>query len=68
MLVSLRIQNMAIIDSVFLEFHPGFNVLTGETGAGKSNKFRPHPASGRGVMTEQQYTHSTAQENTELRK
>ena len=36
MLVSLRIQNMAIIDSVFLEFHSGFNVLTGETGAGKS--------------------------------
>jgi len=36
MLVSLRIENMAIIDSVYLEFHRGFNVLTGETGAGKS--------------------------------
>lgn len=36
MLVSLHIENLAIIDHVFLEFHPGFNVLTGETGAGKS--------------------------------
>ena len=36
MLVSLRIQKLAIMDSVFLEFHPGFNVITGETGAGKS--------------------------------
>ncbi|RMF37892.1 MAG: DNA repair protein RecN, partial [Chloroflexi bacterium] len=36
MLVELTIRNFAIIDELALEFHPGFNVLTGETGAGKS--------------------------------
>src|SRR5216117_2966617 len=36
MLRFLRIQHLAIIDSVEVEFDPGFNVLTGETGAGKS--------------------------------
>ena len=32
----LRIRNLAVIESVEVEFEPGFNVLTGETGAGKS--------------------------------
>jgi DNA repair protein RecN (Recombination protein N) len=36
MLVELRIENFAIIDSLQLEFKPGLVVLTGETGAGKS--------------------------------
>jgi DNA repair protein RecN (Recombination protein N) len=36
MLCSLHIANLAVIESVELEFAPGFNVLTGETGAGKS--------------------------------
>ena len=36
MLAQLTIRNFALIDSVNLEFQPGFNVLTGETGAGKS--------------------------------
>jgi DNA repair protein RecN (Recombination protein N) len=36
MLEELRIQNFAIIDRVDLTFAPGFNVITGETGAGKS--------------------------------
>ncbi|MBI1814127.1 MAG: DNA repair protein RecN [Deltaproteobacteria bacterium] len=36
MLRSLRIANFAIIDELALEFAPGLNVLTGETGAGKS--------------------------------
>ncbi len=36
MLVELFIQNFAIINELRLTFHPGFNVLTGETGAGKS--------------------------------
>src|SRR3954467_14934754 len=36
MLRFLRIRNLAVIDSVEVEFEPGFNVLTGETGAGKS--------------------------------
>ena len=36
MLRQLSIQNFAIVDSVTMEFGSGFNVLTGETGAGKS--------------------------------
>lgn len=36
MLQSLHIQNLAIIDDLTVEFGSGFNVLTGETGAGKS--------------------------------
>ena len=36
MLEVLHIQNYAIIDDVEVEFTSGFNVLTGETGAGKS--------------------------------
>lgn len=36
MLLSLRIENFALIDQLELEFGRGLNVLTGETGAGKS--------------------------------
>jgi DNA repair protein RecN (Recombination protein N) len=36
MLVELAIRDFAIIDAVQIAFHPGLNVLTGETGAGKS--------------------------------
>ena len=36
MLVHLTITDFAIIDRLEIEFGPGFNVLTGETGAGKS--------------------------------
>jgi len=36
MLLSLRIENFALIDQLDLEFGAGLNVLTGETGAGKS--------------------------------
>src|SRR6187431_1556605 len=36
MLSFLRISNLAVIESVEVEFASGFNVLTGETGAGKS--------------------------------
>lgn len=36
MLRHLKIKNLAIIDELFIEFKPGLNVLTGETGAGKS--------------------------------
>jgi DNA repair protein RecN (Recombination protein N) len=35
-LKELRIRNLAIIEDVTLECEPGFTVLTGETGAGKS--------------------------------
>lgn len=36
MLSSLRIENFALVDQLELEFGAGLNVLTGETGAGKS--------------------------------
>ena len=36
MLEELVIRNYALIDSISLSFRSGFNVLTGETGAGKS--------------------------------
>ncbi|HEY7559909.1 MAG TPA: DNA repair protein RecN [Candidatus Binatia bacterium] len=36
MLRELRIRNFAVIDEVALELGPGLNILTGETGAGKS--------------------------------
>ncbi|HEU4951188.1 MAG TPA: AAA family ATPase [Holophagaceae bacterium] len=36
MLASLRIQNLALVEDLGLELGPGFTVLTGETGAGKS--------------------------------
>src|SRR5579871_6039153 len=36
MLTHLRIGDFAILDDVALELSAGFNVLTGETGAGKS--------------------------------
>jgi DNA repair protein RecN (Recombination protein N) len=35
-LVELRLENYAVIDNVVVEFAPGLNLLTGETGAGKS--------------------------------
>jgi DNA repair protein RecN (Recombination protein N) len=36
MLEAIRIQNYALVEEVEIEFSPGFNALTGETGAGKS--------------------------------
>lgn len=36
MLHSLRIRNLAVIEAAEIDFEPGFSVLTGETGAGKS--------------------------------
>lgn len=36
MLKELHIKNVAVIDEALIEFENGFNVLTGETGAGKS--------------------------------
>ena len=36
MLRELRLENYAVIDNVVVEFAPGLNLLTGETGAGKS--------------------------------
>ena len=36
MLTELRVENYAVIDSVVIDFASGLNLLTGETGAGKS--------------------------------
>lgn len=36
MLLELRVENYAVIDNVVVEFGSGLNLLTGETGAGKS--------------------------------
>ncbi len=36
MLRELRVRNLAVVESVTVPFEPGLNVLTGETGAGKS--------------------------------
>lgn len=36
MILSLKIQNYTLIDSLEVEFQRGFSVITGETGAGKS--------------------------------
>src|SRR5246127_5305470 len=35
-LLELRLENYAVIDHLAVEFAPGLNLLTGETGAGKS--------------------------------
>lgn len=36
MLTTLRIKNLALVEDLTLELQPGLNVITGETGAGKS--------------------------------
>jgi DNA repair protein RecN (Recombination protein N) len=36
MLLQLRVENYAVIDQATVDFGPGLNLLTGETGAGKS--------------------------------
>src|SRR4051812_19303764 len=36
MLTTLRIKNLALAADLTIELQPGFNVITGETGAGKS--------------------------------
>ena len=36
MLVTLRVKNLALVEQARVDFEPGLNVVTGETGAGKS--------------------------------
>lgn len=36
MLTNLRVQNLAVVDDLSVEWQPGLNTVTGETGAGKS--------------------------------
>ena len=40
MLQNLHVKNLALIDEAEVEFGPGLNILTGETGAGKSYSAR----------------------------
>jgi len=40
-LTELRVRDLAVIADVTLPFQPGLNVLTGETGAGKSMSWMP---------------------------
>ena len=36
MLLRLTVENYALIDRLEMELEPGLNIITGETGAGKS--------------------------------
>ena len=36
MLTLLRVQNLALVEEAAVSFEPGLNIITGETGAGKS--------------------------------
>src|ERR1044071_8173959 len=36
MLTTLRIKNLALVEDLTVELQPGYNVISGETGAGKS--------------------------------
>lgn len=36
MLQTLRVRNLALVEDISVEFGPGLNIITGETGAGKS--------------------------------
>ena len=36
MLQNLHVKNLALIDEIEIDFQKGLNILTGETGAGKS--------------------------------
>ncbi|PZO10769.1 MAG: DNA repair protein RecN [Leptolyngbya foveolarum] len=73
MLVSLKIENFALIDQLDLELQPGLNVLTGETGAGKSiildaiDAVLGGKASGRWVRTGTDKAHIEAAFNLDSR-
>lgn len=48
MLEHLHVKNLALIREAEIDFTEGLNILTGETGAGKSNRHRlGEPGAGR---------------------
>ena len=47
MLSNLQIENIAVIKSASIDFENGFNVMTGETGAGKSIVIEAEPTARR---------------------
>ena len=51
MLEVLHIENIAVIEEADIQFRPGFNALTGETGAGKSIVIDAMGAVGRAMPT-----------------
>ena len=51
MLRLLHIENIAVIEQADILFENGFNVLTGETGAGKSSSLTPSPRSSESGLT-----------------
>lgn len=54
MLQSIYIQNYALIDTLDISFTPGFSVITGETGAGKSIIWAPSACcSDKGLISKQ---------------
>ena len=53
MLAHLHVKNLALIEEIEVEFGPGLNILTGETGAGKSILLGSKKGSN---YREQQYT------------
>ena len=53
MIETLRISGLAIVEQAELEFGPGLNVLTGETGAGKSIVLSALALLGGGPLTDE---------------
>lgn len=51
MLKQLYIKNFTLIDELDIPLYPGFSVITGETGAGKSIILRPSDCSWATVQT-----------------
>jgi DNA repair protein RecN (Recombination protein N) len=67
MLRELKISDFAIIDEALIEFGPGLNVLTGETGAGKSILIEALGLALGGRFSEEMIRSSTDQATVEAR-
>ena len=56
MLTTLRIKNLALVEDLTLELQPGYNVITGETGAGKVHPDRRFEPGSRRTRRPQPYS------------